>query len=360
MVESKWLENWFSDLRNVNDFCAARCRTTYITVYGVPLIGWGYENFYNISGIFGRVISVDYYKFECSKITVLTDCLFSINCKMIMEIEDKQYTIFISESYAQQASKENHRHQTQNPAQSPVSTPSHGDSADSTTHANGLNSPGINAIKCLVSPTINDPIINPSDPTFPKFGNPKYQIPKTKNPNSPHASPSAQNDISSILPPIIGINNHTPSPMDQAPTIQIIETKTNQPEPKTSPNPPIPISNKFWHLIKQKKPTPPSSTSSGPIFPPGFEDTIPYNVKKIHLTKRMKKTKKKASRVKSDVKNQLPPPKSTPPKHNITASETLELATILEMDLNGPTSILESCIDSILTRQQSDWAAATR
>ena len=44
MINSKWLERWFHDLRNVNNKCAPLWRCTQIRIYGVPLSGWGHEN----------------------------------------------------------------------------------------------------------------------------------------------------------------------------------------------------------------------------------------------------------------------------------------------------------------------------
>lgn len=60
LMESQWLPQWFSVVRNVNDESAALWRATWVTVYGVPLVAWGYQNFYNIGCILGRVISVEY------------------------------------------------------------------------------------------------------------------------------------------------------------------------------------------------------------------------------------------------------------------------------------------------------------
>lgn len=40
MIDSKWLENWFIHLENVNDSSVSIWRETRIKVYGVPLSIW--------------------------------------------------------------------------------------------------------------------------------------------------------------------------------------------------------------------------------------------------------------------------------------------------------------------------------
>lgn len=97
MVDSKWLERWFITIKDADNRSATLWREVWINVYGVPLFAWGYENFRNIGSIFGRVISVNYKDFECANIMIYTDCLFDINCKISMEIEDVKHSIFISE-----------------------------------------------------------------------------------------------------------------------------------------------------------------------------------------------------------------------------------------------------------------------
>ena len=97
IMESRWLERWYSTIRNVNNISASLCRETWISVVGMPLIAWGYKNFYNVGSIFGRVISVNQKNFESAKIMIYTDCMFEINTKIAMEIDDITYDIFISE-----------------------------------------------------------------------------------------------------------------------------------------------------------------------------------------------------------------------------------------------------------------------
>ena len=97
MIECDWLSRWFMDIRNVNSMSSSKWRESHLRIYGMPLHGWGYENFYNAGCIFGRVTFVDYSSFEYAKITVITYCLFSINCKLVIEVEDKSHKICVSE-----------------------------------------------------------------------------------------------------------------------------------------------------------------------------------------------------------------------------------------------------------------------
>ena len=97
ILESKWLEQWFMALREVNENSSTLWRETEIKVYGVPLVSWSYENFYNIGNIFGKVTSVNYQGYECAQIHVLTNCLFEINCKIALEVQGDFFPIYVSE-----------------------------------------------------------------------------------------------------------------------------------------------------------------------------------------------------------------------------------------------------------------------
>ena len=97
MIEGKWLERWFIAIRNVNSQSAALWRESWRNIYGVPLIAWGHKFFFDIGCIFGCVISVNYKDYDSAQLLVYTYCLFDINCKISLEIDDKKYPIFISE-----------------------------------------------------------------------------------------------------------------------------------------------------------------------------------------------------------------------------------------------------------------------
>lgn len=53
MLESKWLDQWFESISEVKNNSSTLWRETWLCVYGVPLVAWCYENFYNIGCIFG-------------------------------------------------------------------------------------------------------------------------------------------------------------------------------------------------------------------------------------------------------------------------------------------------------------------
>lgn len=78
----------------------------------MPLSAWSYTNFHKISSVFGRVVSIDYSKFMDAKISLITDCLFKINCKMWFSLESKKYPIFITKTeYPTQPIKQPEKHQ---------------------------------------------------------------------------------------------------------------------------------------------------------------------------------------------------------------------------------------------------------
>ena len=97
-LESNWLSTWFLKMQDVNKNSASLWRETWLTIHGVPLTAWTHGNFYKIGCIYGRVLSVDYSGYECVKILIYTDCLFKINNQLLFDIEDKRYTIFVSEN----------------------------------------------------------------------------------------------------------------------------------------------------------------------------------------------------------------------------------------------------------------------
>lgn len=78
------------NVKKNDETTATEWKRTWINVYGVPLMGWDYNNFYKIGCIFGRVLSIDHSNFDRVKILIITDCLFKINCEMIIAIENHQ------------------------------------------------------------------------------------------------------------------------------------------------------------------------------------------------------------------------------------------------------------------------------
>ena len=97
IIESNWLLRWFMEIRNVNRSCAARWRQTWVTIYGVPLSAWNYENFFNIGNVYGRVLSVNYSRMDYAKVLIITDCFFLINNPLILDINGDKFKIFVME-----------------------------------------------------------------------------------------------------------------------------------------------------------------------------------------------------------------------------------------------------------------------
>lgn len=60
------------------------------------MVGEG-DNFTKIDSVFGMVLYVDHSNFDHAKVLILMDFLFSINCKMVMKIENNCHKIYVSE-----------------------------------------------------------------------------------------------------------------------------------------------------------------------------------------------------------------------------------------------------------------------
>nr|CCA66197.1 hypothetical protein [Beta vulgaris subsp. vulgaris] len=97
MVECQWLQRWFVEIRDVSESNAAIWRETWITIYGVPISAWGYENFFEIGSIYGKVQSVDYSRMDYARVLVITDCFFQINHPVLFSVEGKNFKIYVSE-----------------------------------------------------------------------------------------------------------------------------------------------------------------------------------------------------------------------------------------------------------------------
>lgn len=97
MLDSCWLGRWFIEISEVDESTTSRWRQTTLSIYGVPLAAWNYENFHNIGSIYGRVILVDYSNFTSAEVMLITDCLFKINCNLHIDIDGKKYPVFTSE-----------------------------------------------------------------------------------------------------------------------------------------------------------------------------------------------------------------------------------------------------------------------
>lgn len=98
MIESEWLDRWFVDLRDVTVNIAQKWRNVSISIHGVPFMAWNYENFHKIGSVFGRVVSVEYANLDGAKVSLISDCLFKINCKMWLQIGEIFFPIFLFET----------------------------------------------------------------------------------------------------------------------------------------------------------------------------------------------------------------------------------------------------------------------
>lgn len=97
MLASKWLDNWFIKIHEVNETCSPLWRETTMKIYGCPLAAWSYENFYNIGCIYGRVLSIEHSNFDHASVLVYTDCLFRINTSLFLDVEGQKFKIFTFE-----------------------------------------------------------------------------------------------------------------------------------------------------------------------------------------------------------------------------------------------------------------------
>lgn len=130
-------------------------------------------------------------------------------------------------------------------------------------------------------------------------------------------------------------------------------------QPKSPPKL-IQTSNRFYPLLRPNNRENSSSFSSGPLFPPGFEDEIPLTRKLAHEKKRLKKLKKKKhQRLRTSLSG--PPHESTtavPISHmppSLSIDSILELAEKLELSYQGSPSTLKKKIQEILVAQMADW-----
>lgn len=123
---------------------------------------------------------------------------------------------------------------------------------------------------------------------------------------------------------------------------------------------PINIQNRFGPLVKPKTKSYSSTTTSGPLFPPGFENLIPIPIKKAHTKKKQKQKKQETPSLNPNQMNSSAPP-DHPNTHTkgqlkITPSVILKFADEIGLEFNGPRSELEYRINRILSRQNSEWS----
>ena len=397
MMCSKWLEKWFVAIRNVNDESSMLWRETWIKVYGVPLIGWDYKNFYKIGCVFGRVLSVNQKNFECAHILIITDCLFEINNKLSLEIGGKVFPIYVSETKVawlrpQKDSMHGRTSEKVNelsprPHDSSMESPQKNPDADDQSNQTKNPPQNLNLHFSNHDPT------NSNDLSNDKLGeDPKKLHKKSENPNSPNttsdtpkkspkASPRKTQSQSAIkvLSPCgrifkkMNLQSPIREPIDFSSPLKVIEvprpkslspiTSSAQPKlPSPTKKPPIGICNRFGPLIKPSKSlstssgTMTTSSCSGPLFPPGFEDKIPTQLKMAQMNKRRKKLdKKKRLKLLSQNCSQPSSPTSSKCFGAISVDSILEMANILGLSYEGSPCELRKRIQDILQGQLHEW-----
>lgn len=382
MMESEWLLQWFMKITNVNDQSATLWRETCISIYGVPLIAWGYKNFFDIGCVFGRVISVDYKNFDCANVRIFTDCLFDTSCKISMEIEGKSYAVHILEKKGNR-DKGNNLHQ--GASQNDVNPPHLILTDQPTQKQNNIKS----VTSSLASDTQNFNDWSGAKPDEEEVEQPdKNCAHVTPNVGITEGNSKAQgcNDgcmgkSPTLNDPLIAVEQVAPTSPSQPPEFlkspsplpkaqQINPTSPNYPKPTSyglhsesspvhnQPSPsPIPLTNRFKSLLRPKTSNSSSSSLSGPIYPPGFEPKIPFNIIRINDTKKKKKKQKKKHPdllLLKPNQSKLPPIASTS-LEEISTSSIMVLAEKLQLQFDGPASDLEARIDEILRQQKSNW-----
>lgn len=252
---------------------------------------------------------------------------------MIFQLEGKKFRIFVAEDVR-------HHVQPDFPAQLKSPPPSSDESEAS--EAYDLNSPFVSS-------------------------------PKAKESNFPPTPTKSLNEVPIINeiitspPSAARLYTRGPIPIPDKVNQAQISTKPCEPDlythSKASPtiSSPIPIQNKFGPLLPNSKTKPKSQTSStsslssGPMFPPGFENIIPTEAKRRHAQKRIRKLQKK-NKKKPKMLTSTPP--SQPSPLTITTQDVLKLASDLGLRVEGPLSCIENLISAILKRQQEDWDAS--
>lgn len=384
MMESEWLLQWFMKITNVNDQSASLWRETWISIYGVPLIAWCYENFFNVGSLLGRVISVNYNEYNCANVCIFTDCLFDINCKLSMKIGEKEYEIFVSEKMQSWTQKpgsvqEIKKQKTDDMSNSHVSSEdeflANGDNSAAektkshmvTDISTNDESPELPLQAHFPSPTCNDlgqgemtlQLTTKSRQNKPtKSSDIKFSAPQSSQPHVPKKfSPDPKRCAGKSNP---AQNQSQSSPINNIKTtnIQIIISPT-----KNLTSSPIPTNNKFGPLMRPSRPngsstsTLGSSSCSGPLFPPGFEDRIPNHTKMVQVQKRKRKLEKKRKlrlMSKSNQASSAPSVANNGPKI-IQPEDIIAMANILGLTYNGPISELKEKIEMILENQKQNW-----
>lgn len=150
--------------------------------------------------------------------------------------------------------------------------------------------------------------------------------------------------------------------LGQSSPIIILNSPPNKMGPKHLSSPP-PISNRFGPLIRPNNPSSSSGSSFlGPIYPPGFEQTISPQKKQIHERKRKRRLLKKRLKARKNNKLTTSSPKSLEnsqdqPSHSyhISAEDTMQIASKIGVSYSGSSAQFKMQIQSIIDKQVQDW-----
>lgn len=388
LLESKWLDNWFMDIRNVNSSVSSQWRETWIKIYGVPISAWNYENFHKIGSVYGRVLTVEYSNFDCATVLVITDCLFKINCKLHLELDGNFFAIFTTENDYCTSVKPDVHGSKGKPNENPSGK------VDDGSHANSPSFQSSENHDVLLPPTNTNEasqpmnfsqgdVHSPSKPIKTPTHMPNHvskikQIPtfhlptNQSHPTNSFVSPCPKSLPETWSPPPLPMSNKLnkrrfsvgPQEVPESTPFHVPQAQSHT---SNSPPPQIQVSNRFEPLKKHasKQLSTSSSTVSGPTFPPGFEPFIPNPMKLAHEAKRKKKLRKKKQKPKiipkpapqQNVKNL----KTKPRKRlfmdaaSITPDDVLLFAEKIGLAYAGSPAELRDKVEVILERQKADW-----
>lgn len=318
---------------------------------------------------------------------MITDCLFRINCKIWLDIGGQRYPVFVFES--ENGSNMSFQSLKDNKKVSPQASPSWNDSpcmeesefGEDDVMKNGKRQVMENDASIL-KPTSEievDAIQLPHN----SRGNLKnsenlsppmhLELQDTSNPNTYKLTnqqnhPTPKKFSQHILnPPTMANspikNSPKKSPKQKKPSFSPKKSILVSPK-KSTTIPLIPIANNFGPLSRAKIPSPLSSFDSGPLFPPGFEENIPNQVKTAHEKRRKKKIKKKQLRNQKSLNqtssNHISSPSSSTSNKktaisSITPEDILDFGKKIGLIYNGSQEDLRNRIQSILDKQKEDW-----
>ncbi|XVF07730.1 hypothetical protein REPUB_Repub06bG0165000 [Reevesia pubescens] len=97
-----WLKEWFVELENWSVFSYAKYRTTWLTIFGLPLHIWNHATFHNIANIWGEIISFDsktfnFQDFSRGAMLIMTNQLKKIDEVITLKGGGEMFPVRVSE-----------------------------------------------------------------------------------------------------------------------------------------------------------------------------------------------------------------------------------------------------------------------